>query len=145
MRVTHRVFDDVSLDLDWEFVESQSFSFSKKRPFVGTVVQEIIGFQGSPVKKSISAYQKKNDAVHATAKLAKCTRELCKMGRVKRNTARGQKCRSKLRFGAGRKRGTSGQEEDWAKVRNTMLGETAESPTQEHRHKPSSHADLAGC
>ena len=29
--------DDLSLDLGWEFVESQLFSFSKKRPFVGTV------------------------------------------------------------------------------------------------------------
>ena len=29
--------DDVSLDLDWESVEPQSFSFSEKRPFIGTV------------------------------------------------------------------------------------------------------------
>ena len=44
-------FDEVSLDLDWEFVESQSFSFSMKRPFVGTVCQDIMTC-GSPVKAS---------------------------------------------------------------------------------------------
>ena len=50
--VATECFDDVSLDPDWEFVESQSFAFSKKRPFVGTVFQEITNNEGSPVKAS---------------------------------------------------------------------------------------------
>ena len=45
-------FDDVSLDPDWEFVESRSFSLSKERPFVGTVFQEIMRYEGSPVRAS---------------------------------------------------------------------------------------------
>ena len=45
----------------------QSFSFSKKRSFVGTDSQEEIIYEGSPVT-SASALQKKNDAAHATAK-----------------------------------------------------------------------------
>ena len=36
---------------NWEFVTSQSF-FSKMRPFVGTVFQEIMRCEGSPVKAS---------------------------------------------------------------------------------------------
>ena len=49
--VVTECFDDVSLDPNWEFVTSQSF-FSKMRPFVGTVFQEIMRCEGSPVKAS---------------------------------------------------------------------------------------------
>ena len=41
---------DVSLDSDCEFVEPQSSSFSKKRAFVGTVAQEEMRYECSPVK-----------------------------------------------------------------------------------------------
>ena len=50
--VVTECFDDVSLDPDREFLESLSFSFSKKRPFIGTVFQEIMRYEGSPVKAS---------------------------------------------------------------------------------------------
>ena len=50
--VVTECFDDVSLDLDREFLESLSFSFSKKRPFIGTVFQEIMRYEGSPAKTS---------------------------------------------------------------------------------------------
>ena len=46
---------------------------------------------------------------------------------------------------AGLNRGTSGQEEDETKLRDSMLGETAESPPQARRNRSGSHADLAGC
>ena len=32
--VVTECFDDVSLSPDWEYVEPQSFYFSKKRPFI---------------------------------------------------------------------------------------------------------------
>ena len=35
---------------DWEFVEPQSFSFSKKRAHCGTDMQEEMRYEGSPVK-----------------------------------------------------------------------------------------------
>ena len=49
--VVTECFDDVSFDPDWEFVESQFSSFSKKRPFVGTVFQEIMRYEGTPVQR----------------------------------------------------------------------------------------------
>ena len=39
---------------DWEFVEPQSFSFSKKRAHCGTDTQEEIRCEGSPVKGPLS-------------------------------------------------------------------------------------------
>ena len=50
--VVTECFDDVSLDPDREFVESQSFFSSKKRPFVETAFPEIMRYEGSPVKAS---------------------------------------------------------------------------------------------
>ena len=43
-------FEDVSLDSDWEFVEPQPCSFSKKRAFFWTVSQEEMRYGSSPVK-----------------------------------------------------------------------------------------------
>ena len=44
-------FRDVSpCDSDWEFVEPQSFSFSKSVPHCGTDTQEEMRYEGSPVK-----------------------------------------------------------------------------------------------
>ena len=42
--------DGVSLDSDWEFVEPQSSSFSKKRSFVWEDSQEEMRYEGPPVK-----------------------------------------------------------------------------------------------
>ena len=48
--VVTECFDDVSLDLDWEFVESQSFSFSKKRAHSWTVTQEEMRYESSSAR-----------------------------------------------------------------------------------------------
>ena len=48
--VVTEVCDGFSLDSDWEFVEPQSFSFSKKRSSVGEENQGEMGYEGSPVK-----------------------------------------------------------------------------------------------
>ena len=62
-----------------------------------------------------------------------CRRELCKMARVNReHTAKGQK-------------GGSNKVEKCSWPQERRERETAESPPQEHRNKPSSHADLAAC
>ena len=50
--VVTECFNDVFLDPDWVFVESQSSSFSKKCPFVVAAFQEIMRYEGSPVKAS---------------------------------------------------------------------------------------------
>ena len=48
--VVTELCDGFSLRSDWEFVEPQSSSFSKKRSFVWTVSQEDIRYESSPVK-----------------------------------------------------------------------------------------------
>ena len=45
--------DDVSLDSDWEPVEPQSFSFSKKRSVVLEENREEMRYEGTPVKKRL--------------------------------------------------------------------------------------------
>ena len=44
------VREGFSLDSEWEFVEQQSSSFSKKRSFVWSGSQEEMSFEGTPVK-----------------------------------------------------------------------------------------------
>ena len=48
--VTECFFEDVSLDSDWEFVEPQSFSFSKKRSSELEENQGEMGHGGSAVR-----------------------------------------------------------------------------------------------
>ena len=43
------LFEDVSLDYDWEFVQPQSFSFSKKRSVVLEENREEMSYEGTPV------------------------------------------------------------------------------------------------
>ena len=67
--VVTECFDDVVLDLEWQFVEPQSVFFLE-----GASVHWD-GFSGNHERwwvtsKSTSAYQRKNHPVHATAKLA---------------------------------------------------------------------------
>ena len=52
---------------DWEFVEPQSFSFSKKRAHCCTDTQEEISYEGSPVKESASHNEKKDDTAYTYA------------------------------------------------------------------------------
>ena len=42
--------DDVSVESDWEFVEPQSFSFSKKRSIVCAENEGEMSYEGTPVK-----------------------------------------------------------------------------------------------
>ena len=42
--------EGVSSDSDWEHVEPQSFSFSKKRSIVCVENQEDVSYEGTPVK-----------------------------------------------------------------------------------------------
>ena len=42
--------DDVSVESDWEFVEPQSFSFSKKRSIVCAGNEGEMSYEGTPVK-----------------------------------------------------------------------------------------------
>ena len=42
--------EDMPSDSDWDFVESQSFSLSKKRNFECVEGQEDMNFEGTPVK-----------------------------------------------------------------------------------------------
>ena len=44
------ICEGVSLNSDWEFVEPESSSFSKKRSFVWADSQEELSCEGSPVK-----------------------------------------------------------------------------------------------
>ena len=70
-----------------------------------------------------------------------CRRGVCRAGKVsKEHTVRLEWEQQGV---AGRNRGVSGQEEDETKIRDSMLGETAEWPPQERRNKPSSRADVA--
>ena len=55
--------DGFSCCLDWEFVETQSFSFSQSC----TVTQEEMWFERT-TSESASAIKKKNDAAHTIAK-----------------------------------------------------------------------------
>ena len=48
--VVTECFEDVSLDSDWEFVEPQSSSFSKKRSIVWEENHEEMSYEGMPVK-----------------------------------------------------------------------------------------------
>ena len=50
--VVTECFDDVSLDPDWEFVESQSFFFLQEASVRWDLVQEIVRYEGSPEKAS---------------------------------------------------------------------------------------------
>ena len=43
-------YEDVSVDSDWEFVEPQSCSFSKKRSIVWEEHREQMSYEGAPVK-----------------------------------------------------------------------------------------------
>ena len=43
-------YEDVSLDSDWEFVEPQSFSFSKKRSIMREENRGEMSYEGMPVK-----------------------------------------------------------------------------------------------
>ena len=65
--VVTECYEDVSLDSDWEFVEPQPFSFSRKRSIVwrGELRRDELRRDAS---KSASECQKKDDAAHATAK-----------------------------------------------------------------------------
>ena len=47
--VVTECFGNVSLDSDWEFVEPQSSSLSKKRAYCWTVSQEGMRYESSPV------------------------------------------------------------------------------------------------
>ena len=58
--------EGVPSDSVWEFAESQSFSLSEKRSIVLEENQGEMSYQGMPVK-SVSEYQKKDDAAYATA------------------------------------------------------------------------------
>ena len=42
--------EGVSSDSDWEYVEPQSFSFSRKRSIVRVENQEDMSYEGTPVK-----------------------------------------------------------------------------------------------
>ena len=44
------MYEDVSLDSDWEFVEPQPLPSSKKRSLDWAVSQEEMRYEGSPVK-----------------------------------------------------------------------------------------------
>ena len=48
--VVTECYEDVSLDSDWEFVEPQSFSFSKKRSVVWEENRGEMSYEGTPVK-----------------------------------------------------------------------------------------------
>ena len=48
--VVTECWDGVSLDSDWEFVEPQSFSFSKKRSVVWKENRGEMSYRGTPVK-----------------------------------------------------------------------------------------------
>ena len=50
VRVVLDVSDVSPCGSDWEFVEPQSFSFSKKRAHCGTDTQEETRYEGLPVK-----------------------------------------------------------------------------------------------
>ena len=52
---------------DWEFVEPQSLSLSKKRAHCGTDTQEEMRYEGSPVKAP-PIFKKKNDTAYTHAK-----------------------------------------------------------------------------
>ena len=60
--------DGFSCFSDWEFVELQSFYFSKKRAHSCAVTQEEMRFE-EPQVKAPPAIEKKNDADHTIAKL----------------------------------------------------------------------------
>ena len=69
---------------------------------------------------------------------------LCTVGKVsKKHTQRrdNKVGATRLKGVAGYKRGASGQEEDDTKIRGSRLGETAASPPQERRNRPSSHPE----
>ena len=73
-----------------------------------------------------------------------CRCEVCKLGKVRKKQQRDKKEGStRLRGVTGRERGAGCLDEDETKTRDSMLGETAVSPPQEHRNSPCSHADVA--
>ena len=62
------VCEDMPSDSCWDFVESQSFSLSRKRNFACVEGQEDMNYEGTPVKAPLCP-QKKDDDAFATAEL----------------------------------------------------------------------------
>ena len=54
---------------DWEFVEPQSFSFSKKRAHCCTATQEEMRYESTQVKAPPSIKKNKNEAAHSHCKI----------------------------------------------------------------------------
>ena len=60
--------DGFSFCSDWEFVEPQSFSFSKKRAHVCTATQEEMRYESSPAQAPLPSSSRRMEA-HTTAKV----------------------------------------------------------------------------
>ena len=68
--------EGVSSDSDWESVEPQSFSFSRKRSIVCVENQEDMSYGGTPVKCTTDIW-KEDDAAHAHSRARTRQSSLC--------------------------------------------------------------------
>ena len=74
-----------------------------------------------------------------------CKRELCRVVKVGRHTEKGKNGGNKVVRCCYASQAQGDRDEKVSKVSVAMVDESAESPPQERRNNPGSHADLAGC